>query len=70
MRRYFLNILATTTLGGQTYNAFIKQPACCLQAIYLLLLLTDYPVQLLQQVLLISRLYFQLYYSIIIHEAG
>ena len=66
MRRHFLDLLATA-FGGQAVDTIIKQPAGSFQAINLLLLPDDYPVQRLQQVFLISGFYFQLYYSIIIH---
>jgi hypothetical protein len=68
MRRHFLDLLATAALGGQAVDTIIKQPAGSFQAINLLLLPDDYPVQRLQQIFLIGGLYFQLYYLIIIHK--
>ncbi len=70
MRRYFFNAFTAATLNRQALNAFVEHSASGFQPVYLLLLLTDYFVQILQQILLISGFYFQFDYSVIIHKAA
>jgi hypothetical protein len=67
MRRDFLNILSGAALDRQAFNALVKHFARSFQAVDLLLLPGDYLVQFLQQIFLISDLYFQLNDSFVIH---
>ena len=70
MRRHFFGTLATSAFRRQAFNALVEHSTSRFQAVYLLLLPGDYFIQFLQQIFLVSRFYFQLDYSVIIHKAA
>jgi hypothetical protein len=70
MRRHFFGALSAGAFRRQAFNSLVEHSASGFQTVYLLLLPADYFIQILQQIFLISRFYFQLDYSVIIHKAG